>query len=88
MERQAQHDIRLCICDAVVFFPRDFQKQLEAYREGGEAAPVYSVIKDTANALTGQNVATPEEWWKLRNEYNGHMTDLFPKETAAAPDKK
>lgn len=45
---QAQSDIRVGVCDAVVYFPRDFAERLEAFRRGEAEQPSSEMIHDTA----------------------------------------
>jgi sodium transport system permease protein len=67
IRRQAEHDIQLGICDVVIFFPPDFGKQLEVYREGGTAAPVYTTISNTAidkSKIAAQRIESAIHAWK------------------------
>ncbi|HEY2415223.1 MAG TPA: ABC transporter permease subunit/CPBP intramembrane protease [Pirellulaceae bacterium] len=48
LRRQAETDIRLGLCDAVVYFPADFAKQLAEFHDGTGKSPRPIFIRDTA----------------------------------------
>jgi sodium transport system permease protein len=87
VQRQAQHDIRLGICDAVVFFPPDFKEQLEAYRNRSGKAPVYGAISDTANdksKIAAQRIEMAIQEWR-RSLIKRNLEESHVSAAAASP---
>src|SRR4051812_15560584 len=48
LRKQAETDIRLGLCDAVVYFPPDFAQQLTAFHDGQGPSPRPIFIRDSA----------------------------------------
>lgn len=67
LERQAQTDIRLGVCDAVVYFAPNFSEQLDEFREGKAKAPQAQYIRDTAkdrSKIASQRIELVIQQWK------------------------
>lgn len=63
---QAETDIRLGLCDAVVYFPPDFAEQLADFRDGKSKSPRPIFIRDTAkdkSKIASQRIDAVIERW-------------------------
>jgi sodium transport system permease protein len=81
LKRQAQSDLRLGVCDAVVYFSPDFAEQLAAFRNGDTRAPEADVIGDAArdkSKIAAQRIETVIQRWKLalvdRNQKSSNIS--------------
>jgi sodium transport system permease protein len=67
LKAQGQHDIRLGLCDAVVYFPPDFAERLAAFHNHEGQAPEADIIHDTASdksKIANQRMESILEQWK------------------------
>src|SRR5262245_34470626 len=67
LRSQAEHDIRIGLCDAVVFFPPDFASQMAAFVGGEAPAPQATTIHDAASdksKVAKERIESVIEAWK------------------------
>jgi sodium transport system permease protein len=67
LRTQAEHDIRLGLYDAVVYFPPDFSRQMESFLGGESPAPQATTLHDAASdksTVAKERIESIIEAWK------------------------